>query len=160
MRKHTPLAAALALLTVLAPIAGALAASRTFQAHLSGDEEVPPVETRATGQATFQWSADSTEMSYRLIVANIENVRAAHIHHGAEGVNGPVIVTLYSGPTTSGRTQGVLAEGTITADDLRGPLDGMSLSDLAAQIEADNTYVNVHTDEHPDGEIRGQIDAR
>lgn len=159
MRTHPHLAAALASIAVLSFAAGAHAGVRNFQAHLSGANEVPPVETRATGQATFQLNAEGTEMTYRLIVANIENVRFSHIHQAAAGVNGPVVVTLYPGPTTSGRTQGVLAEGTITAADLQGPLEGMSLSDLVAQIEAGNTYVNVHTDANPPGEIRGQIAA-
>jgi hypothetical protein len=40
--------------------------------------------------------------------------------------------------------------------ELEGPLAGMSLADLVVQIDAVNTYVNVHTDAHPGGEIRGQ----
>ena len=52
---------------------------------------------------------------------------------------------------------GNLAIGTLTAADLIGPLSGLTLSDLLAEIEAGNTYVNVHTQAHPTGEIRGQI---
>jgi hypothetical protein len=63
----------------------------------------------------------------------------------------------------------LLAKGTFTAADLRGPLAGHPLSDLIAAIVAGNTYVNVHTDDgvappntgpgdFPGGEIRGQLD--
>ena len=132
-----------------------------FRAHLSGDQEVPPVETNATGQATFQLSRDGESLSYRLIVANIENVRMAHIHRAPAGANGPVVAWLYpSGPppvTIPGRTDGILAEGEITAGDLVGSLNGADLSDLIDLIASGETYVNVHTTQFGGGEIRGQI---
>lgn len=132
-----------------------------FRAHASGREEVPAVETRAQGSATFKLADDGESISYRLIVANIHNVTQAHIHRAPAGTNGPVVVWLYpSAPPSQlipGRSQGVLAEGTFTAADLRGPLAGQSLSDLAADLRAGNAYVNVHTTARPPGEIRGQI---
>jgi hypothetical protein len=54
---------------------------------------------------------------------------------------------------------GLLAEGTITAADLVGPLAGMSIDDLLAEMRAGNAYVNVHSEANPGGEIRGQIQA-
>src|SRR5688572_26245578 len=73
---------------------GGEASSRCrFITHLSGDEEAPvPRETNATGQALF-W-VDGTMLHYKLIASNIDNVVAAHIHDGAAGVAGPVIVGL------------------------------------------------------------------
>ena len=132
-----------------------------FRTHLSGDQEVPVVETKATGQAIFQLSKDGMELSYKLIVANIQNVRMAHIHLGPSGENGPVVAWLYpSAPPAQlieGRVNGVLAEGVITADNLTGPLVGEPLETLIEAIKAGNTYVNVHTLAYPSGEIRGQI---
>ena len=81
-----------------------------FRAVLSGGNEVPAVDTLARGVATFQLSDDGTELTYRLVVANIENVVAAHIHLGPAGVNGPVVAFLFSG-APSGRSNGVLARG-------------------------------------------------
>jgi hypothetical protein len=152
----------IALLGTSLPTAGAATTQpRNFVAHLSGGEEVPPVETRATGQAKFQLSRDGTEISYRLIVANIQNVTQSHIHLGAAGTNGPVVAWLYpEGPPAQlipGRSSGVLAMGTITEQDLVGQLAGQPLEDLLAAMEAGNTYVNVHTSQFPPGEIRGQI---
>jgi hypothetical protein len=132
-----------------------------FRAHLSGREEVPPVDTRAQGQAIFQLSEDGTELHYMLIVANIQNVTMAHIHLAPAGVNGPVVAWLYpAGPPPQlipGRVNGVLARGTITDADVVGLLAGTGVEGLLDAIEAGNTYVNVHTSQFPPGEIRGQI---
>jgi hypothetical protein len=145
------------------------AANRNFVAHCKGDEEVPPRDTNAQGQAIFHLSEDETAIDFKLIVANIENVVAAHIHVAPAGVNGPVVAFLY-GPASAagGRIDGVLAEGTITAANLVGPLAGHPLSDLISAMRAGNTYVNVHTNDgvapadtgpgdFPGGEVRGQI---
>jgi hypothetical protein len=150
------------LLLLLALAGSALAGGhRTFVAHLSGGEEVPAANTLAQGQAIFKLSADGSELHYKLIVANIENVLQAHIHVAPAGVNGPVVAWLYpDGPPPvliEGRFSGVLAEGTITADDLVGPLAGQPLSALLDAMAAGNTYVNVHTSQYPGGEVRGQI---
>lgn len=144
-------------------------AALTFNAAASGDEEVPTRDTRARATAIFHVGDDGTSIDYKLIVANIENVVASHIHLGAAGVNGPVVVFLF-GPVSpaGGRVQGVLAEGTITSASLTGPMAGQTLADLIAAIQAGNTYVNVHTNDgvdpintgpgdFPGGEVRGQI---
>jgi hypothetical protein len=151
---------ALALLALVA--APALAGQRHYvAAPMSGAQEVHEVDTRATGTATFRLSKDGTALQYRLIVANITNVTQAHIHLAPPGVNGPVVAWLYpDGPPPMlipGRTQGVLAVGTITADDLVGPLAGAPLTTLLMHMDAGHTYVNVHTSQYPAGEIRGQI---
>ena len=130
-------------------------AGRTVTVGLSGEQEVPPVDTDASGEATLTLTRDPPELDYRLTVSNIENVVAAHIHIGNEGENGPVVAPLFS--DDSGVSEdGVLATGTITEDDLVGPLEGKSFSELRSMVEK-GAYVNVHTKEHPKGEIRGQI---
>ncbi|HEU4333268.1 MAG TPA: CHRD domain-containing protein [Candidatus Eisenbacteria bacterium] len=149
--------------------AGSALADPFVAAPLSGGNEVPANESKARGIASFQLSPDGLQMTYRLVVANIENVVAAHIHVGAAGVNGPVVQFLYgSVPPGGGRVDGVLAEGTITAATLAGPLAGRPLSDLIAEMRAGTAYVNVHTNDGvdpantgpgdiPGGEIRAQI---
>ncbi len=159
----------IALLAALGNPGAASADSRNFVAHLTGGDEVPLRDTLATGQAFFQVSKDGSEIRYRLIVANIDNVVASHIHVGPAGMNGSVVAFLFGSVAPGGgRTDGVLAEGTITAANLVGPLAGHPLSDLIAAMEADGAYVNVHTNDgiappntgpgdFPGGEIRGQI---
>jgi len=160
-RRYATLAVLVLVLgSVLATAASAT--PRTITTHLTGAEEVPAVDTDATGQVTFQLSADGSELSYRLIVANIHNVNQAHIHTAASGQNGPVVAWLYpSGPPAQlieGRTQGVLATGVITSADLVGQLAGGDLDDLIDLIDAGLAYVNVHTTpQNPAGEVRGQL---
>ncbi|HEU4757443.1 MAG TPA: CHRD domain-containing protein [Agromyces sp.] len=162
-------AATLAVAASMTPIA-AQAADTTYTAQLSASQEVPANPSLARGTAIFKLSSDGTELEYRLIVANLDNAVAAHIHIGPAGVNGPVVAFLF-GPAApgSGQTSGVIATGTITAANLVGPLAGHSLSELVDAIEAGDAYVNVHTNDGdpstaggpgdlPGGEIRGQID--
>ncbi|MBI5029536.1 MAG: CHRD domain-containing protein [Chloroflexi bacterium] len=163
----------LMVLAMLATVGVAAAANSNYVAHLAARNEIPPagvvIASLAQGQAIYQLSEDGTAFHYKLNVANIENVVAAHIHLGASTVNGPVVAFLY-GPAApgGGRTNGVLAEGTITAANLVGPLARQPLSALIAAMEAGNTYTNVHTNDgvaptntgagdFPGGEIRGQI---
>lgn len=134
-------------------------AKGTFTAHLTGGNEVPANDSQGQGQVIFKLSADGTELHYKLIVANIENVRAAHIHCGATGVNGPVVVPLF-GTQTVGVQNGVLVEGTITDSNVRALACIGSVKSLDAVLELirnGGAYVNVHTTLLPAGEIRGQI---
>jgi hypothetical protein len=148
---------------VLVTAVGIVSASgqRNFRAHLSGGEEVPAADTNAQGQAIFHLNEAGDAIHYKLIVANIDDVRMAHIHLAPAGSNGGVVVWLYPDAPPpqliEGRTDGILAEGTFTAADLMGDLAGQSISDLVDEIMAGNAYVNVHTIEFGGGEIRGQI---
>lgn len=126
-----------------------------FRTHLSGDEEVPPVETDAQGQATFEFAEDATGLDFRLNVADIEDVVAAHVHCAPDGVNGPVGVTLFSGGPVS--LDGVLAEGTVTTPDTDNECGWEDLADVQTAMKNGFAYVNVHTHAHPSGEIRGQV---
>jgi hypothetical protein len=154
-----------ALLIALLATVGTAAAhnNRNFVAHLSGDEEVPPVATLAQGQAIFHLSKDGSQLEFKLIVANIENVTQAHIHCGAVGVNGPVVAFLYGlGPVVS--PDGILSEGTVTGANVipRPPSAACpggvaNFDDLIAKIQTGGAYANVHTTDHPGGEVRGQI---
>lgn len=138
-----------------AGVAAARGHTRNFRAHLSGENEVPSVETNAQGQAAFKLNKTGDELSYRLIVANIDGVVAAHIHCAPAGQNGSVGVTLFSGGPTS--DNGILAEGTITAPDSGNGCGWETLADVVEAMRIGDTYVNVHTLAHPSGEIRGQI---
>lgn len=129
-----------------------------FAAPLSGDEVVPSVHTDSRGLAKFKLNKDGDELSFKLNVADIENVIGAHIHMAPPGKNGGIVVFLFGDPFADPvTTNGTLVEGTITASDVIGPISG-DFEALIEAMEAGNTYVQVHTSENPSGEIRGQID--
>jgi hypothetical protein len=108
-----------------------------FGAHLTGDQETPPVTTSALGDATFLVNSNGT-ITYNVTTSGLTGT-AAHIHTGAFGVGGSVLFTLSGGPTTwSGTTAAMTAS-------------------QFATMQTDGFYVNVHTSAHPNGEIRGQI---
>jgi hypothetical protein len=161
-------------LGMVAVAAAAAAVNNNWSTHANGATEVPARDTHAQGQAKLKLSEEGTQLDYKLIASNIENVTQAHIHMAAAGVSGPIVVWLY--PSTSppaalpgaGRTDGVLAEGTITEANLTGPLTGMPLSALLSAINEGNAYVNIHTNDgvdgidtgpgdFPVGEIRGNL---
>jgi CHRD domain len=156
----------LGLVAVGVAVAGA---NRNWSTHANGSLEVPARDTSAQAQAIFHLSTDGTELEYKLIASNIDNVVQAHIHAGAPGVNGPIGVFLYGlVPAGGGRTDGVLAQGTITAGDFIGPFAGMSVEDVAELMDTGQAYVNLHTNDgvgapnsgpgdFPGGEIRGDI---
>jgi hypothetical protein len=118
---------------------------------------VPPVRTNATGEAFFKVSDCGRRIFFKITLEDIRNVTVAHIHLGRKGVNGPVIVTLF-GPLRRPRSfEQAEFTGVITRDELEGPLAGESLNTLIREMRQGNTYVNVHTVQNPDGEIRGQV---
>lgn len=132
--------------------------SSNFITQLSGEAEVQqvPVVTQATGVSKFKLSADGSSMTFFVNVAQLENVRFAHLHLGAAGANGPIVVNLRLDKVI-GPVNGRYAEGTITAASLVGPLLGQPLSALVSAIESSRIYTNVHTDLFPAGELRGQV---
>ncbi|RIK46845.1 MAG: hypothetical protein DCC58_01840 [Chloroflexi bacterium] len=128
-----------------------------FYTELSGVNEVPAVDSDGSGMAAFRWH-DGNYFNFTLALADVANVTAAHIHLAREGQNGPVVALLYGGDgPTDGEVNGVLSDGSIHPEDLSGPLAGRSCARLAYEMLSGTTYVNVHTSEHPAGEVRGQI---
>ncbi len=135
-----------------------------FVAHLSAS---PGLDTRATGEAIFHLSADGTVLHYKLIVANINNVFMAHIHlHSTHQIvvwlsptvtPDPICLSNAVACEIPGRFDGVLIQGEITSADFTGALAGMPLTALIALFQAGSTFVNVHTIQHPGGEIEGTI---
>jgi len=123
---------------------------RNFRTTLKSEEEVqtPVVVSDGRGTAHFRVSRDGQSIEYDYRVRNLENINGAHLHLATKGNNGPVVVPLLAG----NRVRGV-----IQASDLVGPLAGIPLSSLLTAMENDQIYLNVHTLQYPDGEVRGQV---
>ena len=106
---------------------------------LSGGNEVPPVTTSGSGSGSFRVGQDGT-VSGSVTTTGVPGT-AAHIHQGAKGQNGPVIIPL----TKNGDTYIASTGAKFTAAQLQA-------------FKAGNMYVNVHTSEHKGGEVRGQLE--
>lgn len=130
-----------------------------FSAVLRGENERPnPVPTTMSGDAQFTVADDASSVDYTVNVEEGDNVTAAHIHIGSRDVAGPIVVTLFSDLDEPVDVDGELSSGTFTEEDLEGPMAEDTLEDLLDEIRAGNAYVNVHTVQYPDGEVRGQIE--
>ena len=112
--------------------------SGAMKVSLSGAEEVPPVKTDAKGSGSFRVAEDGT-ITGSVKTEGVQGIMA-HIHRGAKGQNGPVIIPL----TKSGDTYSVP--------------EGKKLTEAQmADLKAGNLYVNVHSPSHKGGEIRAQL---
>ena len=135
-------------------LGGPALAQGNFTAHLDGAGQVPPFDTQAQGQFIGKLRGGD-ELSYKLNVANIMNVVAAHIHCAPEDMNGAVGVTLFLGGPVS--VNGTLAQGPILGPDLNNGCGWVDLDDVIDALDSGDTYVNVHTLQSLPGEIRGQV---
>jgi CHRD domain len=105
---------------------------------LSGAEEVPPLSVPGSGSGSFRVADDGT-ITGSVTTKDVQGTMA-HIHRGAKGTNGPVIVPL----DKNGDTYTVPAGRKLTAQQME-------------DLKAGNLYVNVHTNRNKGGEVRGQM---
>jgi hypothetical protein len=154
----------LTLMALLLGVVGAAAAtnSRSYQAIMTGGPD--GTNSTATGKAQITFSADGLSLRYVVFVKDLNNTTQAHIHVAATpGASGPIVLFLYPDNPPPvlipGFFTGLLAKRSVTAADLVGPLQGMTLEDLRTAINEGRAYVNVHTTAFPGGEIRGDLVA-
>ena len=143
-RTHTLIAAvalsgALAFIAGCAPMAPMSGTMSSTSYALSGSFEVPPVTTTATGTAVV--TIDTDRSVKVTVTVNSMTATASHIHEGAAGTNGPVIV-----PFTK------IGDNTFAA-----AADAKLTEAQYAAYKAGNLYVNVHSSKNPGGEVRAQL---
>lgn len=127
--------------TLIAAGVIAVLASPAFAENvtLSGKNEVPPVDSKASGSGTVTVNPDKT-VTAKITVTGM-TATAAHIHMAAAGANGPVIVPFNK-----------------TADNtFEAPAGAKMTDEQYAAFKAGNTYVNVHSAANPGGEVRAQL---
>jgi hypothetical protein len=165
------LAVAVAVFVVVLGIAAPVAAHDHFGTHLSGVQEVPPVFSDGHGFALVTLNDAGDELSYSLVYFETGSpVTQAHIHFGTPGVNGGIVAFLCS--NLGGAPPGVPAcpngpginsvSGLITAADVGSGAAAQGIgtgnfAGLVEALEAKASYVNVHTEAFPAGEIRGPL---
>jgi hypothetical protein len=126
-------------------------------AILSGDQVVPPVNTKATGHATFK-HPDSTTMNYKVNITGIIHPTGIGVHTGKTGSNGDLIVDLMKQAQSQSTNGSMIVTGSFTAQDLIGPMKGKTILELVDSMKSGDTYLSVDTEKHPTGEIRGQLE--
>jgi CHRD domain len=136
---------ALAGVACIGAVAVAEAAPIPIVVPLSGAEQVPPVQTPGSGTANLTYDPDTRVVTWNITFSGLpSDATMAHIHGpGPMGKNAPVLIWL-SKRGSSSATSPMTGQATLSPEQAREFLSG-------------NTYVNVHTKDHPDGELRGQI---
>jgi len=121
----------------------ALAATTSFSVPLTGAQQVPPVETQGSGMAHLTYNSATREVTWSITFSKLSSAPTmAHFHNGAKGANGPVVIWL----STKGQAPTSPFKGNATLT-----------PEQAEQFMAGDWYINLHTKDHPAGEIRGQV---
>jgi hypothetical protein len=129
----------------------------TVFATLDGGQENPPIRTGSFGKAVFVVNRTLGTISYTINIYRYPSgVTQAHIHVSPRGVNGPVVLPIEVPVGTSGDFS---LQGTLDRDDFVPRLaEGIgTLEDALFSITGGTSYVNIHSQVNPGGEIRGQI---
>ena len=121
-----------------------------FMAVLDGESQVPEADSPAFGFAFLSYAPDTQRFDLTAEVFGIQpsRIQASHLHAGAAGTNGPVIVEL------GDRSFWVSINLSLARD-----TGGAFPADRAADLLAGNVYFNLHTLDFPDGEVRGQFES-
>lgn len=119
-----------------------------YPVYLSPEQEVPALNSGATGTAHVRLRADQSAVVIEGYAHNLSgDITGAHVHMAETGVNGNVVKPL----TVDGNKFSI----TWSKTDAENPLTDELINDLMDG----ELYLNVHTSANPDGEIRGQITA-
>jgi hypothetical protein len=122
----------------------ALAAPMSFAVPLTGAQQVPPVTTSGSGTANLTYDSSTMELTWSIDYS---------------GLSGPVTMAHIHGPAPEGKNAGVEIWLSKKGEPVSSPIKGEAkLTEAQAkQLTDGDTYINVHTKEHPAGEIRGQV---
>jgi len=126
-----------------------------YKAKLSGKNEIPKVNSTAKGTANFKSKKDI--LTWKINVTGLTNATGAQLYLGNKSVKGDIIVDLMKSGNQSQTPLGFSMNGNISASDLQGPMQGKLIMDLKSAMNNSQTYVNILTGDHPDGEIRGTV---
>ena len=137
--------------TGLVPVNGL---KEKYKAKLLGKNEVPKVNSTAKGTANFKTKKDI--LTWKINVTGLTTT-GAQLYLGNKSVKGDIIVDFMKSGNRSQTPLGFLMNGNISASDLQGPMQGKTIKDLKSAMNNSQTYVNILTGDHPDGEIRGTV---
>jgi hypothetical protein len=122
----------------------ALAAPLSFKVPLTGAQQVPPVQTTGSGTADLTYDPSTRVVTWSVTYS---------------GLSGPATMAHFHGPAEQGKNAGVVIWLSKQGSPAESPIKGEATltPEQAQQFMAGEWYVNVHTQAHPTGEIRGQV---
>lgn len=121
-----------------------LAAPESFKVPLSGAQQEPPVPTTGTGTADVTYDPGTRMLSWSIMYSGLTGqVTMAHLH----------------GPAAEGKNAGVQIWLAKKGNRVESPIKGSATltTEQAEQLADGQLYINIHTESHPGGEIRGQV---
>ena len=129
-----------------------------FSTILTGREEVPVVDNLDTALATFQSTEDKENLKYSVKVTDNHKIKEVRIDIGKPvKKTAEVVAELYKSDTPTSEVLGNLCEGNINNKELKGPLKGSNTQELLKKIEKGDAYVDIITEDKPNGKVRGKI---
>ena len=131
------------------------AQNEKYRAKLDGNNEVPPVNSTAEGVINFKTKNDM--LTWKMNVTGTNDATGVNIHKGKAGENGEIIVDLMKVSKHSDNPKGMTMRGNVTDSSLTGSMAGQTIADLKTAMANGDMYVNLKTQDHPDGVLRGQI---
>jgi hypothetical protein len=147
-----------AMVSLIFAINSSYAQNEKYRAKLDGDNEIPPVNT--TSEAVINFKTKGDAMTWKMNVTGIADATGANIIKGKIGQSKDVVVDLLKVSKHSDNPKGMTMRGNITGSGLTGSLSGKTLDDLKTAMAGNDTFVNIHTKAHPDGEIAGIIKVK
>ncbi len=134
----------MAVMSSLALTGLAQAAPVSFTVDLTGGAQVPPVNTPGSGKANLTWDPASRTVTWSI---------------SFEGLSSPATMAHFHGPAAAGANASVTLWLSKKGEPVVSPIKGEATltPEQVSQFEAGQWYVNVHTTDHPAGEIRGQV---
>jgi hypothetical protein len=140
---------------VLAAANNSYAQNEKYRAKLDGNKEVPPINSTAEGVINFKTKNDM--LTWKINITGTNDATGLDINKGKAGEKGEVIVDLLKVSKHSDTPKGMTMRGNVTDSSLTGSMAGQTISDLKTAMANGDTYVNLKTQDHPDGLMRGQI---
>jgi hypothetical protein len=148
-------AALVSLILVATATTQSYAQNEKYRAKLDGNNEVPPVNSTAEGVINFKTKNDM--LTWKMNVTGTNDATGVNIHKGKAGENGDVVVDLMKVSKHSDTSKGMTMRGNVSDSSLTGSMAGQTIADLKTAMANGDMYINLKTQDHPDGLLRGQI---
>ena len=148
-------AALVSLILVATATTQSYAQNEKYRAKLDGNNEVPPINSTAEGVINFKTKNDM--LTWKMNVTGANDPTGVNIHKGKAGEKGEIVVDLMKVSKHSDTPKGMIMRGNVTESSLTGSMAGKTIADLKTAIANGDVYINLKTQDHPDGLMRGQI---